>query len=68
MSAKTATLYADAVSVMCPGCQTAIPEPDTGSEMWTAEDLERRYGKVLVCDCGTRTKLPAVKPKTVRLN
>lgn len=65
---RTATLIAETVAVMCPACRDAICEPTTGSEMWTAEDLDRHHGRKLECDgCGLFTMLPAKKPERVRL-
>jgi hypothetical protein len=60
---RNATLLLDAVTVMCPACREIIPEPTTGSEMWTADDLLRSAGAVIKsCPCGLPFRMPA-KPK-----
>lgn len=53
-----ATIHAAALEVCCPhdGCGATQPSPDTGSEMWTADEVFQEAARHI---------LEKVKPKCV---
>ena len=56
---KTAKLTTEAFSIECPHCQEAQEEKRTGSQMFTAADVEP--GQVMNCtndDCKKAFRLP----------
>jgi hypothetical protein len=56
---KTAAVYVDAVTILCAGCRDNLPEPNSGSHLWTLEDLDREAGATIECgECETRNVVP----------
>lgn len=67
MPPRTCQIIVEAFAVLCPHCGAEQPTDNSGSEMWTAEDLigctERR--KCVSCDAPIRID---TTPKTARFD
>lgn len=60
---KTAAVYVEGVTLMCAGCRDCLPEPKSGSHLWSLDDLFRMAGEVVECgECETLNTVP-VNPK-----
>lgn len=60
---RTARIFAEAVSVLCPHCGEAQPAPDNGSELWTIGNFQSFRDKTVTCSHCCKEMLIAGKSK-----
>ena len=65
MATRTAQLIASSVSVCCPYCGEPQPDPDHGSDMWTADQIDQHAGVVTCPAC--EAKVAVVLRRTATL-
>lgn len=51
MSVRRAKLETQSITVTCPYCYEAQPEPTSGSTNWTPDDVNRNQGGLVCVGC-----------------
>jgi hypothetical protein len=57
-TAKAVTLVA---IVICPDCDASIMAPMANTYDWTPDTIDDSLKSIVCGDCGTRSKIPAIK-------
>lgn len=63
--ARIATLWTASVEVECPNCHAHQPNPDSGSFLWTVDQVAENSGDWTCVECEQSIRIEVARPYIV---